>query len=145
MESSDNLILSVITRIQKNIPVSAQINNGGCIQFAYYLSCQLKQHGIKHAWVFIDREEYDYQNLFIDGCHHVMIYIPSVGYVDGEITIQELDPKYEKDQVGYISSSQIDLEGMRILKDEPYVWNYTYQKSYNYQLEEIIKFNFRNV
>jgi hypothetical protein len=69
--------------IDKNI---SNINRGGCIHFSYYLSRRLNQLNVNNFIVLCDGLYDDVRPSGYDDFKavlHVMVYIPSIGYIDG--------------------------------------------------------------
>ena len=131
-------ILEVIQNIQKQIS-NPQINNGGCIHFAYYLSKQLTERKIKHRVVGLVHSHLDLSDVQEIGCKHVVIYIPRIGYVDSE-SIRKTTREFP-----YFSfkamTLDIDLDLFRNKK----VWNRRYKRSYNSTISRVINSKFQNL
>lgn len=81
------IIKEKINKIQKEITSNGivNINHGGCIHFANYLSKTLKKHKVDHKVVIFDYTIKDIrEGLKNHGSFpHVAIYIPRVGIIDG--------------------------------------------------------------
>lgn len=134
----------IIINIQKRIPPSANINSGGCIQFAYYFSLALQKAGINHAWTFYESSGFKYEQLPRYGCNHVTIYIPRIGFVDGEIITPVVETHINKKEYGVINYKNMDLEEIKGIKDGD-AWNYWYDRKFNSELESVIEYCFKNV
>ena len=138
-------ILEVIQNIQKQIS-NPQINNGGCIHFAYYLSKALKRYGFEHKVIAIERS-YDACYLkellkYQEGCMHIVVYIKGIGYVDATNIYSKLS-EYAKFEIVSISIPRdYDLNKLR---NNRHIWNSCYNKSYNYNLKSIITSSFKQI
>lgn len=74
-----------IKQLQRNLDRKVEsLNCGGCIYFAYYFSEKLKELHIEHKFFIVHYQPIDIRKGKSDGFIHVMIYIPEIGYIDGE-------------------------------------------------------------
>lgn len=72
------------------------LNCGGCIRFAYYFSEYLTYNNIQHKIVFASPKKINFNlkhrnKLMI---YHVLVYIPTIGYIDGHDTRSYADLDY---------------------------------------------------
>lgn len=112
------------------------LNYGGCIHFAYYLSKKLKSLKIEHKIALLDHSKtYITKNMFNQrGINHVMIFIPEIGFVDGYKTYEGTPPYY------YKNYKQLSFA----IRKNRYVWNPTYDITQNPRVRQIIKQVFSN-
>jgi hypothetical protein len=108
------------------------INSGGCIHFAYYFSKRLKELGIAHKVLFTDWCRIDITKHCSDGAAHVMIYLESIGYVDGMKTgwSKNSDERYYR-------CVNTTLRKLNMLRNKQ-MWNTCYDKSQNRLVEKLI-------
>lgn len=123
-----------IMELQREIKNSIEdINLGGCIHFAYFFSKRLKELKINHYVVLINYNDselsFNYKKLH--SVNHVMIFIPKIGYIDGEDTITSI-PKEFNHRRGNPSIKKLDT--FRKLSG----WNVTYNKYQNKKLSILI-------
>ncbi len=126
-----------ISFIQKEI--SDTINNvnfGGCIYFAKFFSEELTKLNIQHKIVFSDRSESCLRRAIREesSVNHVLVYIPRIGYIDGEEIFKIRKDIYDY-KVRSIKPEQINLDNHII---QGY-WNTLYSKSNNPKLKRIIQ------
>ena len=137
---------NAISSIQEQISCSIDnINCGGCIHFAYYLSSKLTQLGINHGWCFEEWPRFDYDNLRKEGCNHVLIYIPLIGFVDGEETFPLKEKEINGRQRCFRAFKKIDLKDIDEIRYSPKAWNVMYDTNYNSKLKSIITKYLENV
>lgn len=129
------LTTEIISNMQIDIKKSIKnINYGGCIQFAYYFSKALKKLGIQYRIVFLDYftiPELTYDNF--TPVHHVMVYIPEIGYIDGEetsIKAKEFSSQFYRSAL--MSSKKLDYFRTN------FRWSRKYDLTQNSKLEKII-------
>lgn len=113
------------------------INSGGCVHFAYYFSKKLREHNISHK-IFLtnvwNKINTTYETL--ESISHVSVYIPEIGYVDGEDTFSCLNArKYRKHT--YMSLKKLDYYRYAC------EWNPDYNVRQNAKLEKIIDRHFK--
>lgn len=112
------------------------LNYGGCIHFAYYLSKKLKSLNIDHKITLLDHcKAFITKDKFREnGVSHVMIFIPEIGFVDGYRTYEGNPPYY------YKNYKQISFA----VRHYDWIWNPSYDTSQNNRLRQIIKQVFSN-
>jgi hypothetical protein len=112
------------------------INYGGCIYFAKLFSEELSKLNIQHRIVFSDRSESCLRRAIEEesSVNHVLIYIPRIGYIDGEEIFRIRKDIYDY-KVRSIKPEQINLDNHII---QGY-WNTAYNKSDNPRLKKIIQ------
>lgn len=74
-----------------------ELNCGGCVHFAYYLTKKLKELDIKSEVVLCDNYPLgtaDYKHLH--PVNHVMVYIEDFGYVDGHNIYSSTRHRYRR-------------------------------------------------
>lgn len=110
------------------------LNYGGCIHFAWFLSKRLKKLNIKHFLYYHLHESYPHNisNILQYGIHHVTVYIPSIGFIDGYKTVSFKD---RKNYYKYNRRAKISIDTVRNLD----IWNSMYDTKHNVLLEKIIK------
>lgn len=108
------------------------LNNGGCIQFAYFFSKKLQKLKISHQIVYCNHYHLYEEDIRNEGVNHVMIHIKNIGYIDGYRTYRyKKDLKYE-----YIFKNIfVDLNRLR---NRVGIWNSMYDKSQNKTLNKLI-------
>lgn len=124
-----------IKELQKEISeYIANINNGGCIQFAYFFSKKLKELKIPYKICLANDREISFTYNKFNPPEHVLVYIPKIGYVDGKRTFnfKRLKNKYQT-----FRTKEISLHKIYSFK-ENYSWNYAYNKNQNGLLEKLI-------
>lgn len=131
----------IISNIQYSIK-NENINYGGCIHFAYYLSEELKKHNIDHKIIAVDSDEDAIENADYCAFSHVMIWISNIGYVDAQNTFKTKKQMMSKWNRRYYFniSDRIDLNEIRNIE---YIWNDSYDKRYNSILSRVIKNKFK--
>lgn len=123
------MLVDEISKLQavlnKEVP---DLNCGGCIHFAYYMSKRLKELNIEHS-VFL----FDYIPVYNSYKHfktvtHVGVYIPGIEGFDGH--------KFRpfKKMFDYRRKVTLNLDKLR----NDYEWNYEYDTSQNQKLEQFI-------
>lgn len=106
------------------------LNSGGCIHFAYYLSSALEILNIPHKVYFCDYYPLSTTYADFNSCHHVLVYIPEIGYVDGHKTKNSLK------EYSYKRNLRLNINRLRT----EYDWNELYNKEkYNSVVSETIK------
>lgn len=109
-----------------------ELNNGGCIHFAYYFSEALKKLNIPykvyltHAWGKIGNTYATFRAV-----SHVMVYVEGIGYIGGHDTIEKEDVKIN---YRYCVRTKLNLDNLR----NNYEWNSMYNLQNNIKLEKII-------
>lgn len=135
------IIKEKINKIQKEITSNGivNINNGGCIHFANYLSTTLKKHKVDHKVVIFDYTIGDIREGLKnhDSFPHVAIYIPRVGIIDG-INIYKRNCRLSSTIKKMISPKEFSFKS-HILKG---TWNPSYNVQNNKKLRKIIKTTF---
>lgn len=128
-----------IKKLQEEIKSSIEdLNSGGCIKFAYYLSQELHKQKIPFKICLTDKDDlvsFNYNDFYSP--YHVLVYIPNIGFVDGyeTFTLNRLRQKYRYCQTRKISLTKI----YSFMKD--HTWNDTYDPKYDHLLQELIKDN----
>lgn len=143
-----NKLLLIISKIQHDIE-NPSINKGGCVHFAYFLSRALRRYGYKHHVVAMNKHvsfsdpEASLQELlnYEDGCSHLAVYIPKIGYIDAEKIVKNPYDFYHFKVATVKLPADYDLNKLR---KKPY-WNPEYQKNYNKKLTRIISENFKQL
>jgi hypothetical protein len=127
-----------ILLIQKDIRMKIRnINRGGCVYFAKFLSEELIRLGIKHRIVVCGRNDKHIKDSLENeySFAHVMIYIHKMGYIDGE----ELYLQKKDLWKGYYPKS-LKLEQINLDKHiRNGCWNPTYNRYSNGRLKKIIQ------
>lgn len=132
-------------KVTKNIK---DINRGGCIHFAYYLSETLKKYGFAHKIIAINEIYYpDFEKMFNynDSCRHIMVYIKGIGYIDGQATYSTIKEHSKAHRLEIISQQfpkNFDLNKLREMSD---MWNPLYDIRFNSKLEYYIKTSFKKI
>ena len=140
------LLRSTINQIQnKIIKLNCDINRGGCITFAKYLSKELEKRDIKFQVVFIDEKYYltslkkaiiekQYNDLF--SIFHVALKIEDL-IIDGEKSIKTISDGYD-----YIKM-KIDSNFLNIYEQNA-EWNFTFCRDlFSNKINKIIKAAFK--
>lgn len=111
------------------------LNQGGCIHFAYYFKKALAEHNIPSKVVLCDDNvsNFDSRIKKLDSFSHIMIYVKGIGYIDGYKTIP--NRKVIKTLYKYVRIT--DKVNLDILRNRN-IWNHTYKKSNNTKLEKLI-------
>lgn len=144
----DKLLL-IISKIQHDIN-NRDINRGGCVHFAYYLSDILKKYGYKHKVVALnvisywsDDDSYTFKTVmdYTEGCSHMAVYIKGIGFIDAEKIVANASKFYNKETVSMFLPPDYDLDHLRQKK----FWNTSYDRSYNKTLKRIISENFKQL
>jgi len=138
-------LIEVIKDIQNVTCKINDINRGGCVHFAYYLSNALKRHGYDHKLVLLNIWQKVNLNLFNnEGCSHIVVYIKEIGYIDAKIIHKSyLDfyklNYYNNNIYKYSLPKNYSLEEIRNAK----FWNNTYDRRYNKFIERTINSKFK--
>ena len=88
MQYLETNIESLQDKISRSI---RDINEGGCIHFAYYFSKRLAELKIFHKILFVDIDPIDLTYNGFVPVNHVLVWIPEIGYVDGVVTHSSLE------------------------------------------------------
>lgn len=137
-----NTLVEKISKLQKfNKRNICDLNQGGCIQFAYYFSKELKKLKVNHEVVLLDYSTIKkyYFEAFIS-VNHVLVYIPTIGYVDGINTYSEeyLFKKYDLSPI----PDKFPLNKYRLKAN----WNTDYNKrKFNPILKKQLKNQLKNL
>lgn len=134
MEKLKEQIKTLQDEITANI---RNINLGGCIQFVYFFSKRLTELNIKHSVSLADKWDdlkLNYNSFANCGLDHVMIYIPKIGYIDGEKTV---DLKRLKAKYNYVHTRVVSLSRIKRFASIG-GWNPAYNPDQNDLLEELI-------
>jgi hypothetical protein len=124
-----------IKALQKDIKSSIDnINKGGCIHFAYFLSKKLSFLKIPHKVVLIDRsQKIDIRNNFFVGANHAFVFIDGIGYVDGEETCKSYVTNWYPYKRSFKSVKKLDY-----FRNMPDIWSDIYDTEDNFLLEDLI-------
>ena len=118
-----------IKEMQKHI--SFNVNNGGCIHFAYFFSNALTKLNVEHSIIFTNSWE---ELTEPKACTHVGVYIKNIGVIDSK----DIDSyaKFISNQ-SYLKENpdEINFNKIRNSRD----WNKSYNRYKNASLNFIIK------
>ena len=130
----------IIKEIQSSFKYN-DINCGGCIHFAYYLSEKLKSLNIEHEVVGLFSHGDSMEDLFFGGCTHVVVYVPRLGYIDSKTVRTEIR-SYSFLSVRKITfPKDLDLNALRNSRN---AWNTVYNLGYNSTISRVINSHFKN-
>jgi hypothetical protein len=116
-----------ILNIQKEIASRIKnINNGGCVHFAYFLSKRLTELSIKHKVYFLN---YYHPVNKGDTADHVMVKVDGIGVVDGKSILKTFSNLRRRRQF---------KENLNVMRKHPN-WNEAYKKTQNQILSNIIR------
>lgn len=127
-----NVLQSQIKKVQDGIYSKVyNINQGGCIHFAYYLSKRLNKLKIPHKVFFGNYSRIDLRYEYFESVSHVMIYIDGIGYIDGtDILVTSPYHSYKR----CVKVSEKKLNTMR----NYYEWNNWYDLKQNSTVSKLI-------
>ena len=125
-------LIDKIKRIQEDIDDQIEcINLGGCIHFAYYLSNQLTKLKIQHSILFMDYRPIDLRYGNFASVSHVAVYVPLIGYIDGEDIFHNIDKPYKRVQ-------KVSLRKLNNFRNNT-TWNDSYDTTQNGILLRLIE------
>jgi hypothetical protein len=129
IERLENKICDMQYELQQKIN---ELNNGGCIHFAYYFSEALKNLKIPHK-VYLAHVWRKIGNTYatFHAVSHVVVFIEGIGYIDGHETVDQEDMECS---YKYCRQTKLNLDNLRC----NYEWNSTYRWHNNVKLKKII-------
>jgi len=133
----------IIKNIQQTLDVP-HINSGGCVHFAYFLSQKLTKFGYAHQIVVINHtwENDPIESLPFDGCSHMVVFIPKIGYIDAEETYQKIsDMPYRSVQSGILPKNY----KLNPVRHNKRIWNNWYNRKYNRLIQKTITACFKKL
>lgn len=128
-----------IAQMQSNIRDEIYaINRGGCIHFAYYFSKRLHELKIPHKITFL-YDDYMFSTKIseFESATHVLVYIPEIGYVDGETTYDKSELRGSHYHYRNRKTVKLSVKTLNLFRNTPH-WNPTYSKHQNNNLKDII-------
>jgi hypothetical protein len=123
-----------ISKLQKDIKNNVNnINRGGCIHFAYFLSKKLTFLKIPHKIVLCCSSPISPR--LEEGVNHVFVSVGNIGFIDGVSTYKYIPDRY------YYTKNIKSLQKIDRYRNMSYCWSDLYDVKNNILVEKLIDDN----